>query len=115
MRRTGSGFIGVTLDQVRVLVQESLQGDDFDSAAIQRLYRQVTFLGGVTANPGGVSTETLTLHIDERFLAFDQTGVYTTAVVLAILAVITLIAMNLMGRKERLRGDHHPAGDEALR
>jgi sulfate transport system permease protein len=61
------------------------------------------------------STETLTLHIDERFLAFDQTGVYTTAVVLAILAVITLIAMNLMGRKERLRGDHGPAGDETLR
>jgi sulfate transport system permease protein len=61
------------------------------------------------------STETLTLHIDERFLAFDQTGVYTTAVVLAILAVITLVAMNLLGRKERLRGDHRPAGDEALR
>jgi sulfate transport system permease protein len=61
------------------------------------------------------STETLTLHIDERWLAFDQTAVYTTAVVLAILAVITLITMNLLSRKERLRGDHRPAGDEAIR
>jgi sulfate/thiosulfate transport system permease protein len=61
------------------------------------------------------STETLTLHIDERWLAFDQTAVYTTSVVLAVLAVVTLIAMNMLGRKERLRGDHHPAGDEAVR
>lgn len=61
------------------------------------------------------STETLTLHIDERYLAFDQTAVYTTAVVLAILAVITLVAMNLLGRKETLRGDHGAAGEEALR
>ena len=61
------------------------------------------------------STETLTLHIDERWLAFDQTAVYTTAVVLAVLAVVTLIAMNLLGRKERLRGNHDPAGDQALR
>jgi sulfate transport system permease protein len=61
------------------------------------------------------STETLTLHIDERWLAFDQTAVYTTSVVLAVLAVVTLIAMNMLGRKERLRGDHRPAGDEAVR
>jgi sulfate transport system permease protein len=61
------------------------------------------------------STETLTLHIDERYLAFDQTGVYTTAVVLAVLAVVTLVAMNMLGRKERLGGDHGPAGNETLR
>lgn len=61
------------------------------------------------------STETLTLHIDERWLAFDQTAVYTTSVVLAVLAVVTLIAMNMLGRKERLRGDHRPTGDEEVR
>jgi sulfate transport system permease protein len=60
------------------------------------------------------STETLTLHIDERYLAFDQTAVYTTAVVLAVLAVLTLITMNLLGRKE-LRGDRSSPGNEALR
>jgi sulfate transport system permease protein len=61
------------------------------------------------------STESLTLHIDERYLAFDQTAVYATSVVLAVLAMITLLAMNLLGRKERLRGDHRAAGDEAVR
>jgi sulfate transport system permease protein len=61
------------------------------------------------------STESLTLHIDERYLAFDQTAVYTTAVVLAVLAVVTLVAMNMLGRKERLGGDHGPAGNETLR
>jgi sulfate transport system permease protein len=61
------------------------------------------------------STESLTLHIDERYLAFDQTAVYTTAVVLAVLAVVTLVAMNMLGRKERLGGDHRPAGNETLR
>ena len=61
------------------------------------------------------STESLTLHIDERFLAFDQTAVYTTAVVLAVLAVLTLVAMNLLARREAPHGDRSPAGDEALR
>lgn len=60
-------------------------------------------------------TETLTLYIDEAFLRFETTAVFTTAVVLALLAVMTLIAMNLMGRKEKLRGDHRPASDEAVR
>jgi sulfate transport system permease protein len=61
------------------------------------------------------STETLTLHIDERFLAFDQTAVYTTAVVLALLAVLTLVAMNLLGRKEKLLGNRSSPGHEAVR
>jgi sulfate/thiosulfate transport system permease protein len=61
------------------------------------------------------STETLTLHIDERFLAFDQTGVYTTAVVLALLAVFTLIGMNILGRKDKLLGNRSAASDQAVR
>ena len=50
--------------------------------------------GAVAVVSGRIAgkTETLTLHIDERYLAFDQTGVYTTAVVLALLAVVTLLA-----------------------
>ena len=73
--------------------------------------------GAVAVVSGRIAgkTETLTLHIDERFLAFDQTGVYTTAVVLALIAVSTLVAMNLLGRKERARGDHGAADDEAVR
>jgi len=61
------------------------------------------------------STETLTLHVDERFTSFDSVGAYTTAVVLAILALTVLVTMNLLGRKEKERGDHRSPGDEAVR
>jgi hypothetical protein len=59
---------GVTIEQVAALVRDSLGGDRFDPAALQRLYRWVTFLGGVTANPGGVSSETLTLAAGVYYL-----------------------------------------------
>ena len=39
-------------------------------------------------------TETLTLHVEERFQAFDTTGAYVAAVELALLALVTLIAMH---------------------
>lgn len=73
--------------------------------------------GAVAVVSGRIAgaTETLTLHIDERFLAFDQTAVYTTAVVLAVLAVLTLIAMNVLGRKEAPGGDRRSPRDEAVR
>jgi sulfate transport system permease protein len=59
-------------------------------------------------------TETLTLHVDERFQAFDAVSAYTTSVVLAVLAVLTLLAMNLF-RKEGPRGDRGSRGNEAIR
>ena len=59
---------GVTIDQVAALVHDSLGGENVDPAALQRLYRWVTFLGGVTANPGGVSSETLTLAAGVYYL-----------------------------------------------
>jgi sulfate transport system permease protein len=59
-------------------------------------------------------TETLTLHVDERFQAFDAVSAYTTSVVLALLAVLTLLAMNLF-RKEGPRGDRGSRGHEAIR
>jgi sulfate transport system permease protein len=45
-------------------------------------------------------TETLTLYVQERFEQFDLTGAYTAAVVLALLALATVVAMNLFkGRR----------------
>lgn len=49
-------------------------------------------------------TETLTLFVEQRFHQFDLTGAYAASVVLALLAVATLLAMNLFGRRE-LRGE----------
>ena len=40
-------------------------------------------------------TETLTIHVDEQYLRFNEVAAYTTSLVLAVLAVCTLVAMNL--------------------
>jgi sulfate transport system permease protein len=44
-------------------------------------------------------TETMTLQVQDRFESFDLTGAYAASVVLALLALATLLAMNLMKRK----------------
>jgi sulfate transport system permease protein len=48
-------------------------------------------------------TETLTLHVQERYQAFDEVGAYASAVVLAIVAVATLILMTRLKPKEGTR------------
>ena len=48
------------------------------------------------------STESLTLHVEDRYEAFDLTGAYAAAAVLAIVAVVTLASMTLLRRR---RGD----------
>ena len=63
-------------------------------------------------------TETLTIHVDEQYLRFNEVAAYTTSLVLAVLAVLTLVGMNLF--KPRLErkaadGDLDSPGHEALR
>ena len=48
-------------------------------------------------------TQTLPLYVQDRFENFDSTGAYTAAVVLALLAMGTLLAMNLLTRRTRRR------------
>jgi sulfate/thiosulfate transport system permease protein len=45
-------------------------------------------------------TETLTLHVEDRFQAFDITGAYTAALVLAFLALLAVAIMHLTKPKE---------------
>src|SRR3954463_6614418 len=45
-------------------------------------------------------TETLTLQVEDRFQAFDLTGAYAAAVVLALMALATLLLLNLIKPKE---------------
>ena len=45
-------------------------------------------------------TETLTLHVQDRYQSFDEVGAYAAAVVLALLAVTTLILMTTLKPKE---------------
>jgi sulfate transport system permease protein len=48
-------------------------------------------------------TQTLPLYVQDRFENFDPTGAYTAAVVLALLALATLLAMNILTRHTRGR------------
>jgi sulfate transport system permease protein len=48
-------------------------------------------------------TQTLPLYVQDRFENFDITGAYASAVVLALLALGTLVAMNLLTRRTRRR------------
>jgi sulfate transport system permease protein len=75
--------------------------------------------GAVAVVSGRIAgkTETLTLHVDEEYLRFNEVAAYTTALVLALLAVITLIAMNLFRPKEYKEVadvDRRPPGHEAV-
>jgi sulfate transport system permease protein len=45
-------------------------------------------------------TESLTLYIQDRYVSFDTTGAYAAAVLLALLAVATLLLMTLLKPKE---------------
>jgi sulfate/thiosulfate transport system permease protein len=50
-------------------------------------------------------TQTLPLYVQDRFENFDSTGAYAAAVVLALLALATLLAMNLMTRHTRRQAE----------
>jgi sulfate/thiosulfate transport system permease protein len=58
--------------------------------------------GAVSVVSGKISgkTETLPLYVEKQFGQFDIAGAYAAAVVLAILAVSTLLLMNLFRPKE---------------
>jgi sulfate transport system permease protein len=82
--------------------------------------RSLGEFGAVAVVSGRIAgrTETLTLHVDERFEGFNLVGAYTSSVVLAVLAVVTLLAMNLLKPRAHERtadGDLDPPRDEALR
>jgi len=75
--------------------------------------------GAVAVVSGRVAgkTETLTLHVDEEYLRFEYVAAYTTSLVLALLAVLTLVAMNVFKpkqHKEVADVDRGPPGYEAV-
>jgi len=58
--------------------------------------------GAVTIVSGRISgeTETLPLFVQKQFETFNSVGAYSASLVLALLALATLLALNLMRRKE---------------
>jgi sulfate transport system permease protein len=58
--------------------------------------------GAVSVVSGRIAgrTETLTLFVGERFERFDLVGAYAASVVLALVAITTLLALTALRRKE---------------
>ena len=58
--------------------------------------------GAVSVVSGKIAgqTSTLTIHVEEQFQQFDMVGAYTASLVLALLALATVVAMNLLKSKE---------------
>jgi sulfate transport system permease protein len=58
--------------------------------------------GAVSIVSGKLSgqTETATLLVESEFRRFNETGAYAASVVLCVLALVTLLAMNLIKPKE---------------
>jgi sulfate/thiosulfate transport system permease protein len=58
--------------------------------------------GAVSVVSGRIAgrTETMTLHVEERFQAFEVQDAYAVSVVLALLAVATLLAMTFLRRED---------------
>jgi sulfate transport system permease protein len=75
--------------------------------------------GAVAVVSGRIAgkTETLTLHVDEEYLRLDEVAAYTTSLVLAALAVLTLVLMNVFkpkDYKEVADVDRRPPGHQAF-
>jgi sulfate/thiosulfate transport system permease protein len=63
--------------------------------------------GAVAIVSGGIAgrTQTLTQYVQASYENFDQAGAYGASVVLAGLAVLTLVAMTVFRPREDVRGD----------
>ena len=64
--------------------------------------RAIGEFGAVAVVSGHITgqTETLTLYVNRAFTNFDKAGAYGASLVLALIAITTLVAMNLAKRKE---------------
>jgi sulfate transport system permease protein len=61
--------------------------------------------GAVSVVAGRISgeTETLPLYVQKQFETFNVSGAYAAALVLALVALVTLVTMNLLRRKDSTR------------
>jgi sulfate transport system permease protein len=105
-------FLRVTLPAIRWGVA---YGVVLTTARALGEYGAVAVVSGRLAG----KTETLTIHVDEQYLRFNEVAAYTTSLVLAFLAVLTLVAMNVFspGRREEEVADvdSRPPGVETVR
>ena len=67
--------------------------------------RVIGEFGAVSVVSGHIAgqTETLTLYVQDRYENVDRVGAYSASIVLALLAVATVLLMNLFKPKEETR------------
>ena len=70
--------------------------------------RAIGEYGAVAVVSGKIAgrTETLTLHVEERYQAFDPVAAYGSSVVLALIALTTVLLMNVLNRTGGAGGHH---------
>ena len=63
--------------------------------------------GAVAIVSGGIAgrTQTLTQYVQASYENFDQTGAYAASVLLAALAIVTLVLMTMFRPREEVHGD----------
>src|ERR1700756_4555350 len=63
--------------------------------------------GAVSIVSGGIAgrTQTLTQYVQASYENFDQTGAYAASVLLAALAIVTLVLMTMLRPREEVHGD----------
>jgi sulfate/thiosulfate transport system permease protein len=105
-------FLRVTLPAIRWGVA---YGVVLTTARALGEYGAVAVVSGRLAG----KTETLTIHVDEQYLRFNEVAAYTTSLVLAFLAVLTLVAMNVFSPRSREKEvadvDSRPSRVETVR
>ena len=67
--------------------------------------RSLGEFGAVSVVSGHIAgkTETLTLYVQDRYESVDRVGAYSASILLALLAVATLVLMNVFKPKEETR------------
>jgi sulfate/thiosulfate transport system permease protein len=76
--------------------------------------RAIGEYGAVAVVSGKIlgETETMTIGVENRFLGFDLAGAYALSVVLALIAIATLLLMNLLHGGHRRKDAHGDPGLE---
>jgi sulfate transport system permease protein len=96
-RTLGAGpvqtFLRITLPSIRWALAYGV---------VLTLARSLGEFGAVAVVSGRLvgKTQTLTLYVQERFEGFDITGAYAASFVLALMAIVILVAINVIRPKE---------------
>ncbi len=93
-------FLRITLPSIRWAVAYGV---------VLTTARSLGEFGAVSIVSGGIAgrTQTLTQYVQASYENFDQTAAYGASVLLAALAIATLVLMTMLRPREEIHGDRH--------